>query len=109
MRLIDADAVLAALGIFHRHDNDNNNARHFMNGIETAVEIIEDAPDVKAVPLKPLAEWLAGYAAAPGAVGKMCYDDVRADLEANEHMWEDFLRGIVWRADDDRPRESKRE
>ena len=54
MRLIDADAVLAALGIFHRHDNDNDNARHFMNGIETAVEIIEDAPDARAVHLKPV-------------------------------------------------------
>lgn len=41
MRLINADAVLAALSIFH---DDTGNYSHFMNGIKTAREIIEDAP-----------------------------------------------------------------
>lgn len=97
MRLIDADAVLAALAIFHRHD-DNDKNRHFMYGIETAVEIIEDAPDAKAVPLEPLAKWLAGYAMPPGGlkahrvVLKPDSDYYHLRVEA----WEDFLRGMDW-------------
>lgn len=98
MRLIDADAALAALAIFHRHDNDNDSARHFMNGIETAIEIIENAPDVKAVPLTPLAKWLAGYVPSPGGIkahkviGASDEDYARLRAEA----WEDFLREMDW-------------
>lgn len=39
-----------------------------------------------AVPLKPLAKWLAGYSFPP--------DEIAAE------RWEDFLRGMDWRADD---------
>ncbi len=42
-RLIDADYVLSALGIFNDRENGNE---HFLNGIETAVEVIENAPTV---------------------------------------------------------------
>ncbi len=48
MRLIDADYVLNALGIFN--DREHGNA-HFINGIETAREIIEDVPAIDAVPV----------------------------------------------------------
>lgn len=41
MRLIDADYVLEALGIFGDTKNGN---KHFLNGIETAKEIINDTP-----------------------------------------------------------------
>lgn len=45
MRLIDADAIMEALSIFN--DKENGNA-HFLNGIETAKEIIADAPTIEA-------------------------------------------------------------
>ena len=43
MRLIDADALKEALGIFVNGDP------HFLNGIKTAREIIDDAPTIDAV------------------------------------------------------------
>lgn len=39
MRLIDADKILDALNIFSDKENGN---KHFMYGIETAKELIED-------------------------------------------------------------------
>lgn len=45
MRLIDADAVLATLRLIDRQHADLENAdEHFINGIETAIEVIENAP-----------------------------------------------------------------
>lgn len=42
MRIIDADAVLATLRLIDRKHADPNNAdEHFVNGIETAIELIE--------------------------------------------------------------------
>lgn len=41
MRLIDADEIMKALSIFN--DTTNGNI-HFLNGIETAKELIEDSP-----------------------------------------------------------------
>lgn len=82
------------------------NAEYLCDYANNTVDKTVDANDImrmpyiEAVPLRPLAKWLAGYAAAPGTVGKMCYDDVRADLEANEHWWEKFLRGMDWEAND---------
>lgn len=46
MRLIDADNVLKALGIFNDREHGDP---HFLNGIETACEIVEQAPTVDAV------------------------------------------------------------
>ena len=46
MRLIDADHVLKALSVFNDYEHGN---RHFLSGIETAREIIDDAPTVDAV------------------------------------------------------------
>lgn len=84
MRLIDADAVLAALSIFH---DDTGNYSHFMNGIKTAREIIEDAPNAEAVLVKPLAERLAWYAMPPVYPKGLS----QADLA---EAWEEFLRGM---------------
>ena len=47
MRAIDADYVLKALGIFNDRKNGNE---HFIYGIETAKEIIEDTPTIKLLP-----------------------------------------------------------
>ena len=44
-RLIDADYVLKALGVFN--DRQNGNV-HYLNGIETAREIVQDAPTIEA-------------------------------------------------------------
>lgn len=52
MRLIDADEIMKALSIFNDTTNGNS---HFLNGIETAKELIEDAPtafDVKILMVK---------------------------------------------------------
>lgn len=46
MRLINADYALSALGIFNDREHGNE---HFLNGIETAREIIEQAPAIDAV------------------------------------------------------------
>ena len=43
MRMIDGDAVLATLRLIDRKHADPNNAdEHFINGIETAIEVIEN-------------------------------------------------------------------
>ena len=45
MRLIDADAVLSVLRLVDRQHADPKNANpHFVNGIETAIEVIENTP-----------------------------------------------------------------
>lgn len=52
MRLIDADEIMKALSIFNDTTNGNS---HFLNGIETAKEVIEAAPtafDVKMLMVK---------------------------------------------------------
>ena len=52
MRLIDADEIMKALSIFNDTTNGNS---HFLNGIKTAKELIEDAPtafDVKILMVK---------------------------------------------------------
>lgn len=43
MRLIDADEIMKALSIFNDSENGN---RHFLYGIRTAKELIDDAPTV---------------------------------------------------------------
>lgn len=45
-RWIDADEIMKALSIFNDTTNGNS---HFLNGIETAKELIEDAPTVDPV------------------------------------------------------------
>lgn len=48
MRMVDADNVLKALGIFNDREHGDP---HFLNGIETAREIVEQAPTVDAEPV----------------------------------------------------------
>lgn len=42
-KLIDADEIMKALSIFNDIENGNS---HFLNGIKTAKELIEDAPTI---------------------------------------------------------------
>lgn len=53
MRPIDADNVLKALGIFNDREHGDP---HFLNGIETAREIVEQAPTVDAEPVR---QWIS--------------------------------------------------
>lgn len=47
MRLINADAVLSTLRLIDRQHADLENAdEHFVNGIETAIEVIENTASV---------------------------------------------------------------
>ena len=46
MRLVDADALKEALSIF------NDGDPHFLNGIKTAREIIDNAPTIDAEPVR---------------------------------------------------------
>lgn len=47
MRYVNADAVLATLRLIDRQHADPNNAdEHFINGIETAIELIETTDSV---------------------------------------------------------------
>ena len=55
MRLIDADWVLAALGVFN--DRKHGDA-HFFNGIASAKEIVEHAPTIATRDWTPCAEGL---------------------------------------------------
>lgn len=52
-RLIDADYVLSALDTFSDRENGN---KHFLLGIETAREIIRDAPTIDPESLQP--QWI---------------------------------------------------
>ena len=55
MRLIDANYILEGLG----HFNDRvNGDPHFLNGIETAKELIENAPTIDAIPIELTAQHL---------------------------------------------------
>ena len=50
MRLIDADAVLDILRNFDRQHADlENGSEDFVYGVETAIEVIEDAPFIDIV------------------------------------------------------------
>lgn len=50
MRLIDADAVLDILRNFdHQHADLDNGSEDFVYGVETAIEVIENAPTADVV------------------------------------------------------------
>lgn len=50
MRLIDADCILSALNVFSDREHGNE---HFLFGIETAQEIVKDAPTIE-----PKSQWI---------------------------------------------------
>ena len=84
MRLIDADklseTIQDSINLMESKGVDCITARW--------VEIIADnAPTEEAVPLKPLAKWLARYPFPP--------DEIAAE------RWEDFLRGMNWEGADE--------
>lgn len=65
-RLIDADALTKSTEEWYCKDcNHYNYVRCRACQIADALNSIESAPTVEAIPLEPLARWLAGYAAPP--------------------------------------------
>ena len=98
MRLIDADklseTIQDSINLMESKGVDCITARW--------VEIIADnAPTEEAVPLKPLARWLAGYAFPPELKAQKIVANRGRDIhQIAAEGWEDFLRGMDWRADD---------
>ena len=72
MRLIDADYVLKGLKNFNDRKHGNP---HFLNGIETAKEIITNAPTIDAVPVVH-GEWVV--------------DECDTTDDAPNYSWIDF-------------------
>ena len=90
--MIDREKLLEKLAtIAHLAKSDPQKAL-----LGRVIYIVENTPTVDAVPLKPLARFLAEYAAAPFVK----LTDL-ADREKHVKRWEEFLRGIDWSADDD--------
>lgn len=55
--------------------NDYKKSDEWLGGIDDAISTIEEMNTVPAVPLEPLCQWLAGYAAPPN----YALDEVRED------------------------------
>jgi len=67
MRLIDADNAIHALGVFSDVEHGN---KHFLNGINSAKEIINECVTIDAVPVVR-GEWIHGC--TDGAGTEFCY------------------------------------
>lgn len=84
MRLIDADALVRDLEVGYCDQCDRNH--DCVHGRDCPIydetTHIYEADTVEAVPIKPLAKWLAGYSFPP--------DEIAAE------RWEAFLRGMDW-------------
>lgn len=77
------------------------NAEYLCDYANNTVDKTVDANDImrmpyiEAVPLKPLAKWLAGYAAAPGLKARKIVNNRGRDIhEIAAEEWEAFLRGM---------------
>lgn len=57
-------------------------------GVRDAMKDIESAPAVEAVPLEPLCEWLAGYAAPPVRSPLAVHGDLKT-------AWKSFVRELM--------------
>lgn len=67
MRLIDADNAIHALGVFSDMEHGN---KHFLNGINSAKEIINECVTIDTVPVVR-GEWIHGC--TDGAGTEFCY------------------------------------
>ena len=97
MRLIDADklseTIQDSINLMESKGVDCNTARWI--GI-----IAGNVPTEEAVPLKPLARWLAGYAFPPGLKARKIVAIRGRDIhEVAAETWEAFLRGMDWERD----------
>ena len=104
MRLIDADALVRELEVGYCDDECDRNL-DCVHGrdcpIYDEVTHIHEADTVEAVPVKPLAKWLAGYAFPPGLKAREIVNNRGRDIhEIVVEGWEAFLRGMDWEAND---------
>ena len=80
MKLIDKDAVLA-----------------FMRGWKgETIDFVRNLPAVDAIPVKPLAQWLAGYAVPPAYALEETW--LEKDFLTPDHMtraWEHHLHTLM--------------
>ena len=86
--------ALDALGIFNDRENGNE---HFLNGIETAKEIVANQDSVEAVPLEPLCKILAKYYHAPcNYRDDICETDENGDCpgiaKPDEVCWQHIIK-----------------
>lgn len=61
MRLIDADALERDFPIRINHYDEEHGNLHFVLGIETVIEYVQDMPTIEAVPVQPepkRGEWM---------------------------------------------------
>lgn len=103
MRLIDADALTERMKSFLCAPTKCDN----YGGIkcracqfDDAFNWIDSEPTADSVPIKPLANWLAGYAMPPGA-SKVIGEYGIYRFESRVEAWEDFLRGMNWEGADE--------
>ena len=91
MRLIDADATKLAICRDECGEDAESCDRKFCN----FPSIIDEQQTVDAVPIEPIAKWLAGY--APPPIGINAHKAVEADFFGiRAGVWEEFLRGMDW-------------
>lgn len=96
VRLIDADALIQSIQQWYcapERCNSYNGVRCRACHIDDALTNIDSATEIEAVPLKPLAEWLAGYAAPPrNAMMKTLTPGGFINHDSLTEAWENTLR-----------------
>ena len=103
MRLIDADALCKDVcGIRCGCEPDECGYEDDYGKYCEIAQFIEHAPTIEAVPLKPLAKWMAKYAYC---FGLSIYTDPKITEEKRHttlaEMWEEVFRGMKWEGTDD--------
>lgn len=71
MRLIDADKVLAEFPVRRNHHDEKHGNMHFINGIETVMEYLDEIADTFPIDAEPVrhGRWIERY--SPGGV-RLC-------------------------------------
>ncbi len=91
MRLIDADALLNALNTYSDTENGNG---HFLHGIKSAQEQIDDAPTIDAMPVVR-GEWVVTDAYPHRVYCSLCY---KTNVPNEEWLYEknDYPKYCMW-------------
>lgn len=82
MRLIDADALTKKLNLFNDRMHGNE---HFLNGIESAKEIIENEPTIDAIPIEFIQKRIDQLKEMNGRT--LVFDYKRWELERLVRKW----------------------
>lgn len=98
MRLIDADALMKDV-CDTRCGCTQGECEYDYNGEKYCepYQYINYAPTIDAVPLKPLAKWLARYAAPPGLKAREIVNEPAETItELCTELWVEFLQEMNW-------------